>query len=311
MRPHESRPRPWVKICGLTRPADARRAIDLGADLLGINFWPRSPRHVDLAAAREIAAAASGRVTLVGVFVDEHPERIEELSDELGLDLVQLHGDEPTQERAAFARRLIDVVRADDLSSTSFGFEARPAGGALSGPDGDAAFIVGEKLPSKGEGGSASALESARSRRSVERVSAAPVSESSSLRWKASDSGAPSHESLELSGRAPTQGSLSPHWKVSASESELPVLFLIDAPRDARHGGTGEPWAWGGARAWIAARPRPVLIAGGILPGRAARALAASGAAGVDVASGVESAPGVKDGERMRRLIEEVRSVAT
>jgi phosphoribosylanthranilate isomerase len=243
--PHETRPRPWVKICGLTRPEDAERAIDLGTDFVGLNFWPRSPRQVDLAAAREIAAAAKGRATTVGVFVNEDPERVNELRDELGLDLVQLHGDEPAEELAAFALCLIRVVRAGGLSL--------------------------EKLPLKGEPGSA------------------PEPEPPTL--------APERLSLQ--------------WNVFASETELPFMFLIDAPRDARYGGTGEPWAWGEAREWIESCPRPVLVAGGLRPGRAARALAASGAAGVDVASGVESSPGIKDAEKMRRLMEEVRGAAT
>jgi len=88
-----------------------------------------------------------------------------------------------------------------------------------------------------------------------------------------------------------------------------PFAYLLDAPRaeGGSFGGAGRPWAWGAARAWVQSRSRPVLVAGGVRPGNAAAALAASGAAGVDVASGVESAPGSKDEALVRRLIEEVR----
>jgi len=83
-----------VKICGVTNPEDAALAVELGADLLGINFWPRSPRAVSLAQAREVADAGRGRALLVGVFVDESPARIAEAVTAARLDLVQLHGDE-------------------------------------------------------------------------------------------------------------------------------------------------------------------------------------------------------------------------
>ena len=71
-----------VKICGVTRPEDAVAAVELGADLLGLNFWPGSSRFLELAVAREVAAAAreaSGTAppTLVGVFVNERPQRAE------------------------------------------------------------------------------------------------------------------------------------------------------------------------------------------------------------------------------------------
>ena len=54
-----------VKICGLTRPEDAEAAVSLGADLLGLNFWPGSPRCADAVSAREIVAAVAGRAVLV------------------------------------------------------------------------------------------------------------------------------------------------------------------------------------------------------------------------------------------------------
>ena len=84
---------------------------------------------------------------------------------------------------------------------------------------------------------------------------------------------------------------------------------LVDAAAGARYGGTGEGWDYSALAPWRG--PRPLLVAGGIGPGNAASALAASGADGVDVASGVERAPGIKDRERMRLLIEEIRSAET
>jgi phosphoribosylanthranilate isomerase len=93
-----------VKICGITQPEDAALACDLGADLLGINFWPRSPRAVSPAQAREVADAACGRALLVGVFVNEGPARIAEAVAAAKLDLVQLHGDEEPEMLRELAR---------------------------------------------------------------------------------------------------------------------------------------------------------------------------------------------------------------
>jgi len=93
-----------VKVCGVTDPDDAALACELGADLLGINFWPRSPRAVSPAQAREVADAARGRALLVGVFVDEGPARIAEAVAAARLDLVQLHGDEEPELLRELAR---------------------------------------------------------------------------------------------------------------------------------------------------------------------------------------------------------------
>lgn len=87
-----------VKICGLTNIDDTLAAIEAGADLLGFNFYPPSPRSIAPEACARIVAAipgrARGKVTAVGVFVDEDPARVSALLDTCGLDLAQLHGDE-------------------------------------------------------------------------------------------------------------------------------------------------------------------------------------------------------------------------
>ena len=72
--------RPLVKICGVARPGDADLAADLGADLIGLNFYPPSPRCLSVESAREIADAVAGRAPLVGVFVDRPHAEIEEIA---------------------------------------------------------------------------------------------------------------------------------------------------------------------------------------------------------------------------------------
>lgn len=209
-----------VKICGVKRPEDAALATELGADMIGLNFYPPSPRALDPEGDRsllaEIVAAVrdgqADRVPVVGVFVDERPERIEEIASLAGLDLIQLHGGEGPEVAARFGGRAIKVFRRE----------------AVPGP-------------------------------------------------------------AELASYPDAWG------------------FLFDVPAKAGRdpGGTGMSWEYEMLAAL--ASDRPVLVAGGIRPGNARRALEASGADGVDVCSGIESAPGVKDPERMRQLFEEVR----
>jgi phosphoribosylanthranilate isomerase len=83
-----------VKICGITNWADARLAIDAGADALGFNFYPPSPRSVTPAQAWEIVRKLPPFVEAVGVFVDWSPPAVLALARAVGLQAVQLHGEE-------------------------------------------------------------------------------------------------------------------------------------------------------------------------------------------------------------------------
>jgi phosphoribosylanthranilate isomerase len=104
-----------VKICGVVDPANARTAVEMGADFLGLNFYPRSPRYVEVERAREIASAVRGSgVRLVGVFVNRLAREVEEIESEVGLDLIQLSGDETPEEAAPFAGRAIKAFRGTD-----------------------------------------------------------------------------------------------------------------------------------------------------------------------------------------------------
>lgn len=226
---------PWIKICGVTRPEDAALAARLGAGFVGINYWPRSPRFVaDLGRAWEIAQAArdaDGAVRVAGVFVDQEPAWIDEVIERGGLDLVQLHGDEPGEVVARFAPRVLRALGAEAYTRA------------------------------------------------------------------AAEAGASSERSK---GRAFFQQNVSV------------FAWLLESPAaGGMRGGTGVAWEWSAARGLIEVlAPTPVFVAGGLRPENVREALDGSGARGADVASGVETTPGIKDPERMKRLFEALDGVA-
>jgi len=85
-----------IKICGIRTTNDALAAMDAGADLIGFNFYPKSPRFVEVGMVRNIMSVLRqiGRVTTVGVFVNASATEIRATMETLGLNLAQLHGDE-------------------------------------------------------------------------------------------------------------------------------------------------------------------------------------------------------------------------
>lgn len=205
-----------VKICGNTRLADARQAVDAGADFLGFIFYPKSPRRISIGDARAISRALRGRAVLVGVFVNEPVDVVEAALAEAELDLAQLHGEETVEMVAAFAGRAFKAMKRAEVAG--------------SGADAFAAC-----------------------------------------------------------------GPVAPH---------LPQL-LLDADHATLYGGTGQR-----ADASLAARlsrHSRLLLAGGLNPQNVAEAITTVRPWGVDVASGVEAEPGIKDPVLVRRFIEEVR----
>jgi phosphoribosylanthranilate isomerase len=106
-----------VKICGLTRLDDAELAVELGAWALGMVFYQPSPRGCSLAEAERIAATMRRRVELCGVFVNASFEEIVGVSEQLGLTMLQLHGDEGPSFCSEAARRTgARIVKAAQVS---------------------------------------------------------------------------------------------------------------------------------------------------------------------------------------------------
>lgn len=132
-----------VKICGITNWTDARRAVAEGADLLGFNFYAGSPRYVAPAKAKRIVRRLPKKVSAVGVFVNESEEKMLEIARAVGLDTLQLHGDE-TPAMVARLKRSFPVIKAirvkgrasaarlDKFRATALlldGFDAKQRGG--------------------------------------------------------------------------------------------------------------------------------------------------------------------------------------
>ncbi len=99
-----------IKVCGITRVEDAEAAIELGAEMLGLNFYAKSPRYITTPQAREIAREVAGRARLVGVFVNMNLSELLRIAGEVPLDAVQLHGDESPADCAAVTG--YEVIRA-------------------------------------------------------------------------------------------------------------------------------------------------------------------------------------------------------
>jgi len=187
----------WIKICGVTRAADAERVAELGADALGLNFVHGSKRRLTIEQARPIVEAVRGRIELVAVVANPTEPEIEELRRDLGIEWLQLHGEEVAARVARLLPHAFKAVAIEDAA------DARRA-----------ATFPGERL-------------------------------------------------------------------------------LVDTKVGSGSGGTGKVFDW--QLVTELAQTRQLIVAGGLTPRNVAAAVRVLEPFGVDVASGVESAPGVKD----------------
>ncbi|MBZ4021900.1 phosphoribosylanthranilate isomerase [Rhodobacter sp. TJ_12] len=202
------------KICGLTQPADVTAAAQAGAGYMGLVFFPRSPRHVEIAQARDLALAAPIGLAKVALVVNAEDALIDAILAEVPLDLLQLHGKEsPARVAELRARTGLPVMKAVGVA-----------------------------------------------------------------------------EAADLNAIA--------DYEAVADQ----ILIDAKAPKGAAlPGGNGLSFDWRliAGRDWA----RPWMLAGGLTPDNVAEAVRLTGAAQVDVSSGVESAPGVKDAAKIAAFI--------
>ena len=211
----------FVKICGITDIADAQMVARAGANAIGLNFYPSSPRHVDLALACQIVDGLPSFVDAVGVFVNSNAAEVTEVAHQVGLRTVQLHGD--------ILPQLVSSLRE---------------------------FSV---------------------------IAAFPLAEDSSI-----------NTVLDFLASCQRLG-------------RLPNAVLVDASRPGMFGGTGQVASWAAARSLVLRSPVPVVLAGGLTAKNVAEAVQIVRPWGVDVASGVEVAPGRKGQYKVTTFIDAVR----
>ena len=125
-----------IKICGITRPEDARAAVDLGADAIGLVFYAPSPRCVSVEQAWEIARVVPPFVTLVGLFVNESKLTVRRVMEAVPVQLLQFHGEEEESFcrsfhapyiKAARVRTGLDLVKYAEAYPTAQGLLTTPS----------------------------------------------------------------------------------------------------------------------------------------------------------------------------------------
>ncbi len=118
-----------IKICGIKTVDDALAAVDAGADLIGFNFYPKSPRYVEVGMCRNIMSKVRtiGRVTCVGVFVNASMEEIHATMDTCGLNLAQLHGDETAEFMESLQEKSFKAFRGIPADVNDFARDGAPA----------------------------------------------------------------------------------------------------------------------------------------------------------------------------------------
>jgi len=207
-----------VKICGITQEQQARDIISLGADALGINFWPKSKRYLPLEVAATWLPVLRDQITLIAVLVNAEKETLDAIIDQHLVHILQLHGDETPKDVAALQDLGCRVIKALQIRD---------------------------------------------------------------------------RESLSQIGHFPCE------------------TILLDAYNPGLYGGSGETFPWD--LAVIAQDMFPekrIILSGGLTPANVRQAIEATHPAAVDVASGVESSPGIKDLDLVREFIEQARGAA-
>ncbi len=118
-----------IKICGIKNVTDALAAMDAGADLIGFNFYSKSPRYIDVGKCRDIMSVMRkyGHITYIGVFVNASVEEIHATMETCGLNLAQLHGDETPEMLDALDGKAFKAFRGVPVDVSEFARSEPPA----------------------------------------------------------------------------------------------------------------------------------------------------------------------------------------
>lgn len=112
-----------VKICGITNLRDAEAAIEMGADLLGLNFYPESPRYISPDKACKLVSKLPTFVDIVGVFVNSDAKEVKQIAEDCRLNWAQFHGDETPGFCAALGQddfKTMKAIRVKDATDIEY-----------------------------------------------------------------------------------------------------------------------------------------------------------------------------------------------
>lgn len=198
-----------TKICGLTKPNNAREVALLGIDAIGLVFYGQSPRYVAAKSAVQIINALPPFINRVGLFVNAKSDFIDEILCEVPLDTLQFHGDELPAECGQYGLPFIKAIRVNQQTN---------------------------------------------------------INKMADIYHQASG-------------------------------------LLLDSHQPSIYGGTGEAFDWNLAKVDV---DLPIILAGGINPDNVADAIKQVNPYGVDVSSGVESAKGIKDVDKIKQFLKNI-----
>src|SRR5262245_43648198 len=291
-----------VKICGLGTPDALDAALAAGADLVGFVFFPPSPRHLGLDVARMLGARVKGRAGKVALSVDADDATLAAVVEALQPDKLQLHGKE-SPDRGLGTPDALDAALAAGADLVGFVFfPPSPRHLGL-----DVARMLGARV--KGRAGKV-ALSVDADDATLAAVVEALQPDMLQLHGKESPARV---TELKRRHRRPVMKAIP--VETVADLAAVPayadvadtIIFDARAPRAAtRPGGLGKPFDWRLLR--DVDRRIPFMLSGGLDAGNVAEAIAITRAGGVDVSSGVERTPGVKDPDKIVAFIRTVRA---
>ncbi len=120
-----------IKICGITSVADAKAAVAAGADAIGLVFYPKSPRAVEIEVAREIALSVGAFTVVTGLFVDADHTYLTSVLERVPMHLLQFHGDEPLAYCESFSRPYMKAIRMRPELDVATAIAAYPSASAI------------------------------------------------------------------------------------------------------------------------------------------------------------------------------------
>ena len=270
-----------VKICGITNPRDAEAAIDAGADALGFILYEKSKRFIRIEDAIRMVEALPPFVQTVAVTVNATKEftNLGWRKQLKNFNIAQLHGEEsPAHVRAV--SKYLPVIKV------------LPAGRRIAAPV-NTAPVLEEVIVATQK------VKDARQQMKAETGRQPTLDEVTRAMGLPND---PVHPAVQLMQEPNAYGEMLP-----ADYEPLVTAFLLDTPSKDR-GGTGQAFDWGIAVDFKQRVRKPLILSGGLTPDNVAKAIAVVAPYAVDVASGVESAPGRKDHAKLRDFIQACKS---